>query len=165
MRLSHDHNAARSVGRNSERFRHRTSQAAAFGGTALRSALRVAATACFLSASLCVQSAHAQAPKPQIKLDIYSVERNTCREWMPTSLPIKFRQAQYFWFLGFVSGGNYVLPSDQIGASKMLSETQFETYVTAQCRKDSEQTITTISLGFVNANSPSGSAPKQTAEP
>ena len=28
------------VGRNSERFRHLTSQATAFGGTALRSALR-----------------------------------------------------------------------------------------------------------------------------
>ena len=37
MRLSHDQSAARSVGRNSERFRHRTSEATAFGGTALRS--------------------------------------------------------------------------------------------------------------------------------
>ena len=40
MRLSYDQSAARSVGRNSERFRHRTSQATAFGGTALRSVLR-----------------------------------------------------------------------------------------------------------------------------
>lgn len=40
MRLSYDQNAARSVGRNSERFRHRTTHTTAFGGTALRSAVR-----------------------------------------------------------------------------------------------------------------------------
>ena len=73
MRPSDDQNAARCVGRNSERFRHRTSQATAFGGTALRSALRatvlrpiVLATTCsWIFASASAVAAPEDMPKPR----------------------------------------------------------------------------------------------------
>jgi len=118
------------------------------------------ATVLALGLSLGAFETLAQQPKPEIKLDVYSVERNTCGDWLSTSMSTQARHAHYFWFLGFVSGGNYAIPNDQIGTSKMLSETQFENHVTAQCKKNSTLTITTISLQFVDANVPSSNRPK-----
>jgi len=61
---------AQTVGRNSERFRQRASQATAFGGTALRSALRITLNLAF--SALLVMLSQIVAAAPTIRLETTS---------------------------------------------------------------------------------------------
>lgn len=88
------------------------------------------------------------------KLDIYSIENNTCEDWKKISADPAAVKAQYFWFLGFVSGNNFALPTSQVVAKRMISESGFVSLVNSRCKASSNYTITVIAMEFVEYNSP-----------
>ena len=114
----------------------------------------------FLSLVLVFAWSAAFSAEP-VKLDIYSVEQNTCDAWRLNVANRQARQAQYFWFLGFVSGNNFALPAHQVPAARILSEPDFERFVTSMCNESSKHTMTTIAMEFVLRNSPPDNAPAQ----
>jgi hypothetical protein len=107
--------------------------------------------------TVCLAAAAAYAAEP-VKLDVYSVEQNTCGAWRLSATSPKARQAQYFWFLGFVSGNNFALPGSQVAARRMLNEAEFERHVTERCNASPKHTIATIAMEFVENNSPPANA-------
>jgi hypothetical protein len=99
------------------------------------------------------------AQKPEVKLDIYSVERNRCSEWLSAGYPSQSQTAHYFWFLGFVSGGNFAIPKDQVKPDRMLSEREFIRLITAKCKSDPNLTVSVVVLDFVESNVQSAKKP------
>lgn len=89
-----------------------------------------------------------------LKLDIYSVENNTCADWKKISNDPAAIKVQYFWFLGFVSGNNFALPASQVSAKRMISESGFVSLVNSRCKASSNYTVTVIAMEFIELNSP-----------
>ena len=102
--------------------------------------------------TLCIVCALTYAAGPP-KLDIYSVEPGTCGSWRKIATNPRARQAQYFWFLGFLSGNNFALPDQQVPLQRLLNEVDFESYVTRKCNESAKYTITIIAMEFVEQNS------------
>jgi hypothetical protein len=111
-----------------------------------------------LAFALCIHSVVANTAEPP-KLDIYSVEPNTCGAWRLSAANPRARQAQYFWFLGFVSGNNFALANQQVQPQRILKEAEFESYVTAKCNESAKYTLAIIAMEFVEQNSPPAKAP------
>jgi hypothetical protein len=113
-----------------------------------------------VAATLLVGCPFVQASTP---LEIYSVEPNTCGAWHLSAANPKVRQAQYFWFLGFVSGNNFALSNQQVPANRILKEVEFEKLVTAKCNQSNKYTLAIIAMEFVEQNSPpaKNAAPKK----
>lgn len=107
---------------------------------------------------LCISCFVTNAADPP-KLDIYSVEPNSCGAWRLSAANPRARQAQYFWFLGFVSGNNFALANQQVPLQRILKEAEFENYVTAKCNESPKYTLAIIAMEFVEQNSPSAKTP------
>lgn len=88
------------------------------------------------------------------KLDIYSVENNTCEDWKKISVDPAAVKAQYFWFIGFVSGNNFALPNSQVASKRMIDERGFVSLVNSRCKASSKYTITLVAMEFIEYNSP-----------
>jgi len=99
------------------------------------------------------------------KLDIYSVENNTCDRWTEISADPAAVKAQYFWFIGFVSGNNFALPNSQVAAKMMIDEKGFVDLVNSRCKASSKYTITLVAMEFIEYNSPSTNAKQSKKQP
>lgn len=103
-------------------------------------------------------SGHVQAQ--QLSLDIYAPAENTCADWKRSSASPALRNQYFIWFLGFVSGHNYMSMERQVPRVRLPDEGQFAVMVDKACAANPQQTLSVVALRFVDMNRPSAKGPK-----